>query len=68
MMRITFDPDADALYIELCPSQPDDSRDIEDGATVTLGAEGQVIGLEILDFTARIGRDALTSVTIEQLS
>ena len=67
-MRITFDPDADALYIELCSIQPDDSCDIEDGATVALGSEGQIIGLEILDVSMRLGPEVLASVTVEQLS
>ncbi len=32
-MKITYDPEADALYIELREAQPADSIDIEEGVT-----------------------------------
>ena len=66
-MRITYDSEADALYIELRPATPADSLDIEDGVTADLDADGHVIGIEVLDVRERLGRDALTSVILEQL-
>lgn len=66
-MRITYDPEADALYIELRSGAPADSIDLEDGVTADLDADGHVIGLEVLDVRERLGPDALASVSIEQL-
>lgn len=66
-MRITCDPAADALYISLRAARPDDSRDIEDGVTVDVDAEGHLIGIEILDAQTQLGPEALTSVALERL-
>ena len=66
-MRITYDPEADALYIELRRSVPADSRDLEEGVTADLDADGHLIGIEILHVRERLGRDALTNVVLEQL-
>jgi uncharacterized protein YuzE len=66
-MSITYDPEADALYIELRPAPPVDSRDIEEGVTADLGADGHVIGIEVLHVRDCLGSDALISVILEQL-
>ena len=66
-MRITYDPEADALYIELRHATPVDSRDIEDGVTADLDADGHVIGIEVLHVRERLGRDALDSIILERL-
>jgi uncharacterized protein YuzE len=66
-MRITYDPEADALYIELRHAEPVDSHDIEEGVTADLDADGHVIGIEVLHVRERLGHEALTSVVLEQL-
>lgn len=66
-MRITYDSEADALYIELRRAAPVDSRDIEEGVTADLDADGHVIGIEVLQVRERLGREALASVILEQL-
>ena len=66
-MRISYDPHADALYIQLRTATPADSLDLEDGVTADLDAEGHVVGLEVLDVTERLGPDALTTVALERL-
>lgn len=66
-MRITYDEEADALYIQLRVSEPQDSIDLEEGVTVDLDAGGHVVGMEILDARERLGSEALGSVSIERL-
>jgi len=66
-MRITYDPEADALYIELRQAMPTDSRDIEEGVTANLDPDGHVIGIEVLHVRERLGHNALTRVVLEQL-
>lgn len=66
-MRITYDPEADALYIEPTSVAPEDSTDIEPGVTADLDAKGHIVGIEILDVSERLGSDALRSISIEQL-
>ena len=68
-MRITHDAEADALYIELRDVPAKVGREITDGVTVDLDAQGHVIGLEILDARERIGDAVLAdSVPVKQLA
>jgi uncharacterized protein YuzE len=66
-VRLTYDPEADALYIELKAVTPVDSRDLEDGVTVDLDEAGRVIGIELLDVQKRLGPDALAHISIDRL-
>ena len=51
-MKITYDSEADALYISLRKASAADAIDIEEGAVADLDGEGHVIGFEILDAQA----------------
>jgi uncharacterized protein YuzE len=66
-MRITYDPEGNVLYIELRAAEPANSRDLEEGITADLDAEGHIIGLEILDAKERLGEQSLSSISYEQL-
>lgn len=66
-MKITYDPEADALYIELRGARPADSLDIEEGVSVDLDSEGHIIGLEVLDASKRMSPHELASVSYENL-
>ena len=66
-MKITYDPEADALYILLHQAAPEDSIDIEDGVTVDLDSDGHVVGIEVLDASKRLTPEELTSVSYENL-
>lgn len=65
-MKITYDQQADVLYIQLREVRPADSIDLEEGITADLDAEGHVIGLEVLDARLRLGEDALSNVALER--
>lgn len=67
-MRITYDPEVDALYIELRHMPAHDSLDIEEGVTADLDTEGHIIGLEVLDARDRLGNEAVTSAPVEVLA
>jgi uncharacterized protein YuzE len=66
-MRITYDPDAGALYIELRYVEAVDSIGIEPGVTADVDADGHIIGLEVLDASERLGCDPLTHLSVERL-
>ena len=66
-MKITYDPEADALYIELRDARPSDSMDIEEGVTVELDDQGHIIGLEVLDASKRTTLEDLANVSYENL-
>ncbi len=66
-MKITYDPEADAIYVLFHDAEPDDSLDVEEGVTVDLDKQGHIIGLEILDASERLTPEELTSVSYENL-
>lgn len=68
-MKITYDPEADALQIVFRTDRAwVDSLDIEEGVTADLDANGHIMGLEILDAKERIGADPLDCISIERLT
>lgn len=66
-MKITYDPDADAIYVLLHEAEPGPSLDVEDGVTVDLDKEGHIIGLEILGASKRLTPDELVNVSYKNL-
>lgn len=66
-MRITYDPEADALYIQLRSVGAADSFDLQDGVTADVDDTGHIVGIEILDARKQLGDEALRSVSVEQL-
>ncbi len=66
-MKIEYDKEADALYVQFRAVHPADNVDIEDGVTVDLDANGHIVGIEILDALERLGAKSLQSVTVEDI-
>ena len=66
-MRIEYDKEVDALYIQLRDVSPADTMDIEEGVTVDLDKDGHIIGIEILDASERLGLESLLNVSIENM-
>lgn len=66
-MKIEYDREADALYVQFRAIEPDDNIDIEEGVTVDLDKQGHIIGIEILDASERLGLESLLNVSIENM-
>lgn len=66
-MKIEYDPEADALYIQVREARPDDNIDIEEGVSVDVDENGHIVGLEILDASKRLSPSDLASITIQKL-
>ena len=67
-MKITYDSQADALYIGLRDTQAHDNVDIEEGVSADLDVAGHVIGFEILDASKRLNRAELHCLHVENLT
>ncbi len=52
-MKLEFDPEADAAYLELTDSTVEQPREIQPGIIVDYDAEGQIVGIEILSVSKR---------------
>ena len=67
-MKITYDSQADALYIGLRDTQAHDNVDIEEGVSADLDTAGHVVGFEILDASKRLTPAELHSLHVENLT
>ena len=66
-MRIEYDKEADALYIQLREASVDDNIDIEEGVTVDLDEKRHIVGIEILDASKKLSLGDLVNITIQNL-
>ena len=65
-MKIEYDPEADALYIQVREVDAADNIDIEDGVSVDVDVERHIVGLEILDASKRLTAADLSSIVIRR--
>lgn len=58
-MKLTYDPEADALYIQLRAVAPGTARceNLTDDVTLDYGPDGKLAGIEVLDASALVGAD-----------
>ena len=66
-MKIEYDRQADALYIQLREAVVEDNIDIEEGVTVDLDEKRHIVGIEILDASEKLSLRDLVNITIENL-
>jgi uncharacterized protein YuzE len=66
-LKIEYDKEADALYIQLREASVDNNIDIEEGVTVDLDEKKHIVGIEILDASKRLSLKDLVNITIENL-
>jgi uncharacterized protein YuzE len=63
-MQIDYDPEADAIYVQLRPGEVDDTLTVGKYIFVDVDKDGVPLGLEILFAGRVLGRQDLTSVTV----
>lgn len=67
-MRITYDPEVDALYIRFRETTVTIEH-IREGLAADYDAEGRLAGIEILDASKRMGgKDVFRQVILENLA
>ncbi len=67
-MKITYDPEVDALYIRLIegPHQCRTLR-LSEEVSLNIGAGEQLVGIEILDAKEVLGKGALPRLVLENV-
>lgn len=63
-MQIDYDPQADAMYVQLRPGEVDDTLAVGKYIFVDVDKDGVPLGLEILFAGRVLARQDLTSVTV----
>lgn len=67
-MRIAYDEEVDALYIELKGGRAAEAIEIEEGVVADLDDQGHIMGLKVLDAKGRFGEKVLRRIEVEGLS
>ncbi len=55
MIQLTYDPQADALYIRLRHAKVDESDEVSAGVIVDYDRKGKPVGIEVLDASRFVG-------------
>jgi len=63
-MRISYDKDADAMYIKLADGEFSRNSEIE-GMVLDLDWDGRVLGIEILEFSTRYPIEEIAHLDIQ---
>jgi len=67
-MKITYDKEADAMYVELTEKKFSKCKKIDDNTILDLDKEGNVIGIELLFVSERLPNEFSTNIIIEGLT
>jgi len=59
-MKISYYPETDSLYIDLCSRVSADSREISPGIVLDYDAEGDLVGIDIDEASAKLELQELT--------
>ena len=66
-MEISYDKEADAIYIEFQQGEFAKNKKIDEGTIIDLDKEGNILGIEILDVSKRIPPESLSQVNVKNL-
>ena len=66
-MKIEYDKEVDALYVRLQEKHVHRTVEIEEGINIDLGEDNKLIGLEVLDATARYFLSDVFNISTENL-
>ena len=63
-MRVTYDKEVDAVYIELSNLQLEGVIEVNEGINIDVTSDGKIVGIELLDATKRISNENLLTYQI----
>ncbi|MFB6291831.1 MAG: DUF2283 domain-containing protein [Candidatus Nanohaloarchaea archaeon] len=66
-MKISFDDEADAIYIQLSDGEIAENRKLDDRTVLDLDGNGNIIGVEILDASKRFKEAGELSIDFSDL-
>ncbi len=60
-MKVTYDQEADAVYIKLSDSKPEGVIEVKEGVNLDITPDGIIVGIEILNATQKISLKSFLS-------
>jgi uncharacterized protein YuzE len=64
-MKVSYDKEVDALYIELSQQKPDGVIEIEEGINIDVTSEGTIVGIELIDASNKMSLDSFLRYEID---
>ena len=64
-MKVHYDREVDALYIQLSNQKPDGVIEIADGVNIDTTADGKLAGIEIINASKKFDLSTILSYTLE---
>ncbi len=64
-MRLKIDKENDALYFRLDESAIVESEEVQPGVILDFDKDNKVVGIEILNLSARVGREKINILQFE---
>jgi uncharacterized protein YuzE len=65
-MKIEYDKEADAIYIQIQEKEVTTSREIEEGVIIDFDDEKKVIGFEVLNASEKFNLKDIGTINIEK--
>lgn len=66
-MKITFDREADAIYIELSSGEFASNKKVDKNTIIDLDEKGNILGIELLNVSKRLSKDFLSDISVKNL-
>ena len=66
-MEISYDKEADAIYIEFCKGEFAKNKKIDDFTVIDLDEKDNILGIEIIDASKRIPASSLSEIHVKNI-
>lgn len=63
-MKVFYDDEVDAMYIELSDAKPDGVIEISDGMNIDITSGGKIVGIEIIHASEKIDLSTMFSYSL----
>ncbi|MCK4819992.1 DUF2283 domain-containing protein [bacterium] len=63
-MKVAYDKEVDAIYIQLSKLKPEGVVEVTDGINIDVTSDGKIVGIELLDATHKVSIDTLLTYEI----
>lgn len=63
-MKINYDSEADALYIQISGEKPEGVIEVKEGLNIDISKDGKIIGLELLEASKKTTLNSFFSYEI----
>ena len=64
-MKVTYDREVDAVYLELLELKPEGVIEVGEGINIDVTSDGRIVGIELLDATEKVSVDSFLNYEIE---